>query len=109
MCEVFARQLFERGDHGGTVALGNRLLIGAALSEAYENIKGLSFGESQVMLISDGMNYTAEIVKIEDREMPSTPTTIMIIGCFSMIFIGSLLLFFSLSHCFTSYNRFYRI
>ena len=35
-------------------------LIGAALEQAYENIKDLSFGESQVMLISDGLSYSHE-------------------------------------------------
>ncbi len=35
-------------------------LIGAALKEAYSNIKDLSFGESQVMIISDGLSYSHE-------------------------------------------------
>ena len=35
-------------------------LIGAALDQAYQNIKGLSFGESQVMIISDGLSYSHE-------------------------------------------------
>ena len=35
-------------------------LIGAALEQAYTNIKDLSFGESQVMLISDGLSYSHE-------------------------------------------------
>ncbi len=35
-------------------------LIGAALEQAYSNIKDLSFGESQVMIISDGLSYSHE-------------------------------------------------
>ena len=35
-------------------------LIGAALEQAYSNIKKLSFGESQVMIISDGLSYSHE-------------------------------------------------
>ena len=35
-------------------------LIGAALDQAYANIKDLSFGESQVMIISDGLTYSHE-------------------------------------------------
>ena len=35
-------------------------LIGAALDQAYSNIKDLSFGESQVMIISDGLSYSHE-------------------------------------------------
>ena len=35
-------------------------LIGAALEQAYTNIKDLSFGESQVMIISDGLSYSHE-------------------------------------------------
>ena len=35
-------------------------LIGAALEQAYSNIKDLSFGESQVMIISDGVSYSHE-------------------------------------------------
>ncbi len=35
-------------------------LIGAALEQAYANIKDLSFGESQLMLISDGISYSHE-------------------------------------------------
>ena len=35
-------------------------LLGAALEEAYSNIKNLSFAESQVMIISDGLSYSFE-------------------------------------------------
>ena len=35
-------------------------LIGAALEQAYSNIKDLNFGESQVMIISDGLSYSHE-------------------------------------------------
>ena len=35
-------------------------LIGAALEQAYSNIKGLDFGESQVMIISDGLSFSHE-------------------------------------------------
>lgn len=34
--------------------------IGAALEKAYEHMKDLSFSEKQIMLISDGLSYTAE-------------------------------------------------
>ena len=35
-------------------------LLGAALEQAYKNIKDLSFAESQVMIISDGLSYSFE-------------------------------------------------
>ncbi len=43
--------------------------IGGGLAAALNHIVNQQHSEKQVMLISDGMNYTAEIVKIEDREM----------------------------------------
>ena len=38
----------------------NGTLLAAALEEAYKNIKELSFGESQVMIISDGESFSHE-------------------------------------------------
>ena len=43
--------------------------IGGGLAAALNHIVNQQHSQKQVMLISDGMNYTAEIVKIEDREM----------------------------------------
>ena len=43
--------------------------IGGGLAAALNHIINQPHSQKQVMLISDGMNYTAEIVKIEDREM----------------------------------------
>ena len=51
--EWLYREIQEAEPYQGT-------LIGAALEQAYSNIKGLSFGESQVMLISDGLSYSHE-------------------------------------------------
>ena len=51
--EWLYREIQEAEPYQGT-------LIGAALDQAYQNIKGLSFGESQVMLISDGLSYSHE-------------------------------------------------
>ena len=51
--EWLYREIQEAEPYQGT-------LIGAALEQAYENIKGLSFGESQVMIISDGLSYSHE-------------------------------------------------
>ncbi len=43
--------------------------IGGGLAKAIEMMLAHDHDEKQVMLISDGMNYTAEIVKIDGREM----------------------------------------
>ncbi|MBR2621503.1 MAG: VWA domain-containing protein [Clostridia bacterium] len=43
--------------------------IGGGLAAALNHIVNQQHSQKQVMLISDGMNYTAEIVKIEDKEM----------------------------------------
>ena len=51
--EWLYREIQEAEPYQGT-------LIGAALEQAYANIKDLSFGESQVMLISDGLSYSHE-------------------------------------------------
>ncbi|MGM9642879.1 MAG: VWA domain-containing protein [Eubacteriales bacterium] len=46
--------------------------IGGGLAKAIEMMLQHDHDEKQVMLISDGMNYTAEIVKIDGREMTAT-------------------------------------
>ena len=51
--EWLYREIQEAAPYQGT-------LIGAALDQAYQNIKDLSFGESQVMIISDGLSYSHE-------------------------------------------------
>ena len=68
-------------------------------------------GQQADAILVNSCAVTAEgaweyFTKIEDMEMPSTPITIIIIGCFSTSFIGTLLSVLSLSHPLVSYNRF---
>ncbi len=46
--------------------------IGGGLKAAIEKMVGLEHDVKQVMLISDGLNYTAEIVEIDGKEMSVT-------------------------------------
>jgi len=76
--EWLYREIQEAAPYQGT-------LIGAALEQAYQNIKDLSFGESQVMIISDGLSYSHENEDAVDiaRKMHAEGITVSAISVIS--------------------------
>ncbi len=63
--EDIAKKINEAAPQQGTS-------IGGGLKAAIEKMIGLEHDVKQMMLISDGLNYTAEIIEIDGREMSVT-------------------------------------
>ena len=74
--EWIYREIREAQPYQGT-------LIGAALEQAYTHTKDLSFGESQVMIISDGKSYSHEnedSVELARKMLEEANITVSTIG-----------------------------